>query len=126
MFSSLLYIGCGDIEVFEQKSSDINVSKSENQRELLKELGVNIQNEKISFDFNQTTKFLKKMEIEMHGKADEIERKIKKVDINISRDMGISFANEKIEIDLNKTKKMFQEINILMKEVLLDKNSSRY
>jgi len=133
LFFPLLYIGCGDIEEnynnklnLEQQNSDNNVTLYRDKKDLLKELGLNIENEKISFDINKTTDFFKKMEIEMHGKADKIQSKIERADINFTRDIGINFSNEKVEIDLNKTKKMFQQINILMKEVLLDGNSSKY
>ncbi len=118
----LLYIGCGELEKI---NSDINVSNITETKELLSELGLDIKNQRISLDFNKTTNFFKKMEIEMHGKADEIQHKIQRADINFTRDIGIDFRGEILEIDLNKTKKMFQEINILMKEVLLDKNSSK-
>ena len=112
----LLYIGCGKSEF----NSDENVTN------ILAQLGFDIENQKISIDINKTTSFFKKMEIEMHGKADELHQKIEKADINFTRDIGIDFSDEKLAIDLNKTKKMFQQINILMKEVLLDKNSSKY
>ncbi|CAA6806031.1 MAG: Unknown protein [uncultured Sulfurovum sp.] len=120
----LLYIGCGESERKTLETSILETNSNE-EKDLLKELGLDLQNEKISIDINKTTNFLKKMEIEMHGKADEIQHKIEKADINFTRDMGIILEDEKIGIDLNKTKKMFQEINILMKEVLLDKNSSK-
>jgi hypothetical protein len=129
----LLYIGCGESEKkqlestsIESEKADIIVTEKEQKFDLLKELGLDIKNEKISIDINKTTNFLKKMEIEMHGKADELQHKIEKADINFTRDLGIDFSDDKLAIDLNKTKNMFQQINILMKEVLLDKNSSRY
>ena len=128
----LLYIGCGESEkitspkLVEQRKSDENVTIMPSDKILLEALGFDVQNQKISIDINKTTNFFKRMEIEMHGKADEIQSKIKQADINLSRDIGISFDSEKIGIDLNKTKNMFQEINILLKEVLLDKNSSKY
>ncbi len=129
----LLYTGCGEYEEKSTKlskndnnNSDINVTNPLATEDILIELGLDIKNQKISMDFNKTTKFLKKMEIEMHGRADALEQKIEKADINFTRDIGISFTDEKVEIDFNKTKKMFQRINILMKDVLLDKNSSDY
>ncbi|CAA6807484.1 MAG: Unknown protein [uncultured Sulfurovum sp.] len=128
----LLYIGCGESEnnhhetsVESSPTNEVAVSKESKEQLLLKELGFDFQNQKISIDINKTTNFLKKMEIEMHGKADEIQHKIEKADINFTRDIGLMLEGEKVSIDLNKTKKMFQEINILMKEVLLDKNSSK-
>jgi hypothetical protein len=129
----LLYISCGESEnkslessTASHQKSDENVIEKAKQFDFLKELGLDIQNEKISIDVNKTTNFFQKMEIEMHGKADELQHKIQKADINFTRDIGISLEGEKVAIDLNKTKKMFQQINILMKEVLLDKNSSKY
>jgi hypothetical protein len=132
LFFPLLYIGCGESEQNNAESmknqknnSEINSSNRVDAKDILGQLGIDIKNQKISIDFNKTTEFFQKMEIEMHGKADELQHKIEKADINFTRDIGIDFTGEKVEIDLNKTKKMFQQINILMKEVLLDKNSSK-
>ncbi|CAA6808259.1 MAG: Unknown protein [uncultured Sulfurovum sp.] len=133
LFLPLLFIGCGNSEIQSSEKvashtqqSDKNVINSDKEKEFLNELGFNFDNEKISFDINKTNNFFKKMQIEMHGKADEIQHKIEKADINFTRDIGLTLKNEKVSIDLNKTRKMFQEINILMKEVLLDNNSSKY
>lgn len=125
LFFPLLYIGCGEAIVQDEKT-DLNTTKVVSQKDLLNQLGFDIENDKISLDINKTASFIKKMEIEMHGKADEIQHKIEKADINFTRDLGISLEGEKVAIDLNQTKKMFQELNILMKEVLLEKNSSKY
>ena len=131
LLALIFYVGCSESveqkplsQISKKVNSELNVSKKITQKDLLKELGINLENEKISIDFNRTTNFIKQMEIEMHGKADEIQHKIQKADINFSRDIGINISDEKFELDLNKTKKMFQQLNILMKEVLLDKNSS--
>jgi len=130
---SLLYIGCGDSEQNslesmknKNKKSDINVTTILHNKEILSRLGFDINNQKISIDMNKTTDFFKQMEKEMQAKADEFQHKIEKADINLTRDIGIDLSGEKLEIDFNKAKKMFQQINILMKEVLLDKNSSKY
>lgn len=128
-FTLLVYLGCGESMNMES-DSELNVTKKdaqkiEQQKDLLKELGFEIEEKKVTIDFNKTANFMKKMEIEMHGKADEIQHKIEKADINFSRDMGINISDDKFEIDLNKTKNMFHQIDILMKEVLLEGNSSK-
>lgn len=123
-FLTIFLIGCGEVEPVENTTEKRSVEESQ-QNEILEKLGINIEEKRISLDMNKTADFLKQMEIEMHGRADEIQHKIEKADINFTRDMGIILSDEKVEIDLNKTKKMFQEINILMKEVLLDTNSSK-
>ena len=122
LFSLLFYVGCGENNL---KQNEANRSSQTTQKDLLKELGIELEHQKVSIDFNKTSNFMKKMEIEMHGKADVIQHKIEKADINFTRDMGINISDEKFEIDLNKTKNMFQQINILMKEVLLEENSSK-
>ena len=94
------------------------------QDEFLKELGFEVNGEKITIDMNKTTEFMKKIEIEMHSRADEIEHKIEKADINFTKGLGIEVNGDRVAIDLNKTKDMLQQINILMKDILLDVNGT--
>jgi len=122
---AILFLGCGEIFEKHQVNDELNTTIEKKEKAILNQMGIDIGNESLKIDINKTTDFLKKVEIEMHGKADEIQHKIEKADINFTRDMGLVLSDEKVEIDLNKTKKMFQEINILMKEVLLDANSSK-
>jgi len=103
-----------------EKISKPNIKNEE--KDILNQLGFNIEGEKITIDINKTAEFMQKMEIEMHGKADEIERKIEHADINFTKGFGIELDGDKVAIDLNKTKDMLQQINILMKDILLDKN----
>lgn len=123
VFLAIFLLGCGQDGTIENSLEKKEVALEQN--EVLENLGLSIEEQRISLDMNKTADFLKRMEIEMHGKADEIQHKIEKADINFTRDMGVTFSKEKVEIDLNKTKNMFQEINILMKEVLLESNSSK-
>ena len=94
------------------------------QDKFLKELGFEINGEKMTIDMNKTTEFMKKMEIEMHSRADEIEHKIEKADINFTQGLGIEIGEDRVAIDLNKTRNMLQQINILMKDILLDVNAT--
>ncbi len=94
------------------------------QDKFLKELGFEVNGEKVTIDMNKTTEFMKQIEIEMHSRADEIEHKIEKADINFTKGLGIEFGDDRVEIDLNKTRNMLQQINILMKDILLDVNGT--
>jgi predicted RNA binding protein with dsRBD fold (UPF0201 family) len=123
LYITTFLLGCGEVGSIELKTEK-NTTQLQQENKILKKLGININGEQITFDINKTTDFLQKVEIEMHSKADEIQHKIEKADINFTRDMGLTLSDEKVEIDFNKTRKMFQEINILMKEVLLDTNRS--
>jgi len=93
-----------------------------NANDILHKLGLDMNGEKISIDMNKTTEFIQRMEIEMHGKADEIERKIEQADFNFTKDFGIELEGERVAIDLNKTRDMLRQLNILMKDILLDVN----
>lgn len=107
----------------EKREEQIDLSTL-NSEDILNKIGFDINGEKVTIDLNRTNEFIKKMEIEMHGRADEIERKIEDADINFSKGFGIDISDEKVSLDLNKTRDMLQQINILMKDILLDANST--
>ena len=115
-----------ETNVEENSSSSKLLPTNQKQVDILKQLGLEMNGEKITIDVNKTADFMKKMEIEMHGRADEIERKIDATDINFSKGFGINLEEGKLELDLNKTKDMLQQLNNLMKDVLLDANRTGY
>ena len=94
------------------------------QKNILKELGFEVNGEKITIDMNKTTEFMKNIEIQMQNRANEIEHKIKEADINFTNSLGVDVNGDRVMIDLNKTKDMLQQINILMKDILLDVNGT--
>ena len=98
--------------------------KAKTTNDLLKNMGFDFNEEKFVIDMNKTTHFFEKIEIEMHGKADEIEQKIKHADINFTKGIGIEISDTRIGLDLNKTRDMLQQINILVKDIVLDINTS--
>jgi len=128
----LLFAACD--EKIEKTSTELKEKSGEKiekktlserkNKDILHQLGFDIDGEKITIDMNKTDAFIKRMEIEMHSKADEIERKIEQADINFTRGLGIELEGDRVAIDLNKTKDMLQQINILMKDILLDVNST--
>ena len=95
-------------------------------KDLLGQLGLNITDGKIVIDINKTSNFFENIENQMQNKAKEIETKIANSELNMTENMGIEVQGEQIAIDLNKTKKMLQQINILMKDIFLDINSSNH
>ena len=127
LLTLLLFSGCehrteGSSQINEEKEltkKGISEVKEEN---LLKELGFEINGQKVTIDMNKTTEFMKKIENQMQSRANEIEHKIK--DINFTKGLGVEVNGDSVLIDLNKTKDMLQQINILMKDILLDKNST--
>ncbi len=130
----LFLIGCNDKEenniakveenlTKELKIKEVKIPKKE---DLLGELGFDFKDDKIIIDINKTSNFFAQIESEMEVKAKEIESKIVNADINITKGMGIELEGNQIGIDLNKTQNMLQQINVLMKDIFLDVNSSKY
>jgi len=132
LFTSLLILfsACGDNSINSEKEpleKEKNLIPKEHQKpkttdDLLKNMGFDFNGEKILIDMNKTSNFFNQIEIEMHGKAEEIERKITNAEINFTKGIGIELTGDKIGIDLNKTRNMLQEINILVKDIVLDIN----
>ncbi len=127
LLTLLLFSGCeqrteGSTQINEEKEltkKEVSEVKEEN---LLKELGFEINGQKVTIDMNKTTEFMKKIENQMQSRANKIEHKIK--DINFTKGLGVEVNGDSVLIDLNKTKDMLQQINTLMKDILLDKNST--
>lgn len=67
MFLTILLTGCGESEQIEVQPQK-NVTELDESNEILKKLGVNIEDTRISLDINKTADFLKQMEIEI-GRA---------------------------------------------------------
>jgi len=129
----LLLTACDEktqTDVVEKSSRDKieykNETKKQQSDNILRNMGIEINGEKISFDFNKTASFMKQIEIDMHGKADEIERKIENAEINITQGLGVEIGENSVSLDLNKTRNMLQQINILMKDILLEGNSTNH
>jgi hypothetical protein len=135
LFTSLLilFTGCeNELAIFktqkveEEKKVDSLISKEHEKpktsNDLLKEMGFDLSEERVAVDINKTSHFFEQLEIEMHGKINEIEKKIENAEINFTKGIGIEVTDNKIGVDLNKTRNMLQEINILMKDILLDSN----
>ena len=137
LFTSLLILfsACGESSISSEKEP---LQKEEKQEKLipkeqekpkatdnlLKSMGFDFNGEKVLIDINKTSHFFEQIEIEMHGKAEEIERKITNAEINFTKGIGIELTGEKIGIDLNKTRNMLQEINSLIKDIVLDINNT--
>jgi len=135
LFTSLLifFSACGESSINSEKellqkekkleeTPKKEQAKPKASNDLLKNMGFDFNGEKVLIDINKTSHFFEKMEIEMHGKAEEIERKITNAEINFTNGIGIELTDDKIGIDLNKTRNMLQEINILVKDIVLDIN----
>jgi uncharacterized protein YpuA (DUF1002 family) len=124
---SLLLTACGEEKPV--TNPEMNVSNSIpnttlKEDKILNEMGFDFKDNKLTIDINKSNEFFTNMQKQLEKKTLEIEQKIKNSDINFSKGMGVDVTDETINIDLNETKKMLHQMNILMKEIFLDKKSS--
>lgn len=124
---SLLLTACGEEKPV--TNPEMNVSNSIpnttlKEDKILNEMGFDFKDNKLTIDINKSNEFFTNMQKQLEKKTLEIEQKIKNSDINFSKGMGVDVTDETINIDLNETKKMLHQMNILMKEIFLDKKNS--
>jgi len=124
---SLLLTACGEEKPV--TNPEMNVSNSIpnttlKEDKILNEMGFDFKDNKLTIDINKSNEFFTNMQKQLEKKTLEIEQKIKNSDINFSKGMGVDVTDETINIDLNETKKMLHQMNILMKEIFLDKKSN--
>ena len=121
-------LGCSDSDestINKEINKKISVEKNKTKEEtLLQEIGFEIQGKKIIIDLNKTNNFFSIVEKKIDKKAKEIETKIKKADINITRDSGIIITENRFSVDLNSSKSLLNDISNLFEEIILDINKS--
>jgi len=121
-------LGCSDSDestINKEINKKISVEKNKTKEEtLLQEIGFEIQGKKIIIDLNKTNNFFSIVEKKIDKKAKEIETKIKKADINITRDSGVIITENRFSVDLNNSKSLLNDISNLFEEIILDINKS--
>jgi len=123
----LLFTSCEDniVERVEKKQvEEQNISTpSKKQNSIFQEMGIEFSGDKIIIDINKTDNFFGTLDKRIEK---EIENKIEKIDINISRDAGINIDDKEINIDLNKTKNMLDNISHIFESILFESNCTKF
>ena len=132
---ALLLLGCEseeknillekNVTSMKQKEDVTKTVKTE-EKTVFQEMGLDFENDKIIIDINKTTNFFMGLENKIDSKAKEIEEKIEKADINISRDTGVIVNENEVKIDLNQTKNLLDNLSNLFENILFDINSSNH
>lgn len=78
-------------------------------KNILSLLGINIENQKIDIDLNQTKNFFENLQKSIEEKSKQIDQNIKdgKVDLE---EVGLKVDKEHISIDLKQTKNFFENL----------------
>ena len=80
----------------------------EQDKDLFQKIGIDISNDKINIDMNQTKAFFNALKETFEGKAQEIQKDLAEGKVDMAENVGIKVDKENINIDLNQTKKFVE------------------
>ena len=105
-----LLSGCEQKETQETKKEDFN------KETVLKNMGIDINADKITIDGNKTKVFLEELGTRIEKELNATQKEIEEGNFT-SEKMGIEIKEEKVNIDLNKTKNFLQRIITLLESL---------
>ena len=83
---------------------------AEQDKDLFTKLGIDISNEKINIDINQTKSFFNNLKQTFEDTAQNIQKGISEGKVNMAENVGIKIDKEHINIDLAKTKNFVEDL----------------
>ena len=81
----------------------------EQDKDLFQKIGIDIGNDKINIDINQTKDFFNTLMKTFEGAAQNIQKDISEGKVDMAENVGIKIDKENINIDLAKTKSFIEE-----------------
>lgn len=83
---------------------------AEQDKDLSSKLGIDISNNKINIDLNQTKNFFNTLKKTFEDTAQNIQKDISEGKVDMAEDVGIKIDKENINIDLEKTKNFVEDL----------------
>ncbi len=83
---------------------------AEQDKDLFQKIGIDIGNDKINIDINQTKDFFNTLMKTFEGAAQNIQKDISEGKVDMAENIGIKVDKENINIDLAKTKSFIEEL----------------
>jgi len=77
--------------------------------DLFQKIGIDISNDKINIDINQTKDFFNTLMQTFEGAAQNIQKDISEGKVDMAENVGIKVDKDNINIDLEKTKSFIEE-----------------
>ena len=82
---------------------------AEQDKDLFQKIGIDIDNDKINIDINQTKDFFNTLQKTFEGAAQNIQKDISEGKVNMADNIGIKVDKDNINIDLAKTKSFIED-----------------
>lgn len=83
---------------------------AEQDKDLSSKLGIDISNNKINIDLNQTKNFFNTLKQSFEDTAKNIQKDISEGKVDMAENVGIKIDKEHINIDLEKTKNFVEDL----------------
>ena len=83
---------------------------AEQEKDLFTKLGIDISNEKINIDLNQTKSYFNNLKQTFEETAQNIQKDLAEGKVDMDENVGIKIDKEHIDIDLVKTQSFIEEI----------------
>lgn len=83
---------------------------AEQDKDIFSNLGIEMSNDKINIDINQTKDFFSTLQQTLETTAQNIQKDISEGKVDMGDNVGIKIDDEHIDIDLKKTKRFIEEL----------------
>lgn len=83
---------------------------AEQDKDLFQKIGIDIGNDKINIDINQTKDFFNTLQKTFEGAAQNLQKDISEGKVDMGENVGIKVDKDNINIDLGKTKSFIEEM----------------
>lgn len=83
---------------------------AEEEKDLSRKLGIDISNEKIHIDLNQTRSFFNDLKESFEHTAQNIQKDLSEGKIDMAENVGLKIDKEHIDIDLVKTQSFIEDL----------------
>ena len=91
---------------------------TERDKDLFQKIGIDIGNNKINIDINQTKDFFNLLIKTFDATAQNIQKDISEGKVDMAENVGIKIDKENINIDLTKTKNFIEELGKKMESFI--------
>ncbi len=97
---------------------------AEQDKDLFQKIGIDIGNDKINIDINQTKDFFNALKQAFESTAKNIQKDLSEGKVDMAENVGIKIDKENINIDLEKTKSFMEDFAKKMENFILEIDKS--
>ena len=97
---------------------------AEQDKDLFQKIGIDIGNDKINIDINQTKDFFNALKQAFESTAQNIQKDLSEGKVDMAENVGIKIDKENINIDLEKTKSFMEDFAKKMENFIVEIDKS--